>query len=403
MKKISKIGLAFEALVLVALICMASIYFTGGIDANFMIAGAIVVVAFASFRMPYAAYETIPVDQVRAALTNATVAIYKERPVVKSFLRSFFPVTTATSKYISIEVQRGTETMAVDVIRGAGSNKNQVTRSTRKTFLPPYFKESFNMNELDVYDTALLSASPDLLRNLAADAAEETQKIIDKIDRSYEKQCADAMLSGIISVNAGDNIDFRRKAASIVDTSSEYFSNNSNDPDLAFIRAGKFLREQGKINANGRYCVILGEGAFQALINNTIFQNKHDRKNIDLGAILPAQMSTSGASYHGYISVGSYVYDLWTYPEVYADSNGTLTPYIDDDKMIVTSYTPNFNFTYAQVPQLIGYVSPMTIRQGFYMMEYLDPRNLNHVVDIMTAGVANPYAIDQVFTQKVKS
>ena len=43
---------------------------------------------------------------------------------VPSFLRSFFPVKTTASKYVSIEVQRGTEYAAVDVLRGTDGNRN---------------------------------------------------------------------------------------------------------------------------------------------------------------------------------------------------------------------------------------------------------------------------------------
>lgn len=381
-----------------------SAYLTGEVMTEFVIGGVVLGLVFAalSVKLPVAAFETVPVDQVRAAITNSMVAFYQEKPVVKSFLRSFFPAKTSTSKYISIEVQRGTEKLAVDITRGTGANRNQVTKSTVKTFLPPFYSEEFNVNELEIYDVAYGSLDPGTMRNLALEQADVVARMIDKIDRSYEKQIADVVQTGIVTLTNHDSIDFRRQAGSMVDDGgTTYWNNNSNDPGVAFEDAGKWLREQGKIQANGRYAVILGSKALNDLLNNTIFQNKYDRKNIDLGAILPPSMSTSGASYHGYVSAGSYVFDLWTYPEVYLDANGVIQSYITENMMIVMPYTPNFNFVYGMVPQLPGVVTPMTLKEGFYTLEYVDPKLMNHAQRVMSAGVAVPTAVDQIYTRVV--
>jgi hypothetical protein len=279
-----------------------------------------------------------------------------------------------------------------------------MTKSTVKTFLPPYFNEEYFVNELEVYDVAYGTQNATQMRNLAVEQANAIGKIIDKIDRSYEKQCADVLQTGIVSLYSGDNIDFRREAASLVNNSGEYWNNNANDPDVSFERAGKFLRERGKLQSGpgSRYMCLLGGKAFQDLMNNSIFKSKHDLKDINLGGIIPAEFNTDGASYHGFISVGSYIYDLWTYPEVYDHpTTGVSTPYIDLTNMIVTNYNPNFKFVYGMVPQIPGLVVPMTVKQGFYTLEYIDGKHMNHGQKIMSAGVAVPVAVNQVYTEKV--
>jgi Phage major capsid protein E len=404
MKKIFSLSMGLTFLVILTLSMATSMYFVGEINADFIVGGFGVAFLLALTPKQVALFETIPIDQVRAAQTNAMVALYNERPVVKSFLRSFFPTETSTSKFISIEVQKGNEKIAVDVVRGAGSNLNQVTKSTVKTFLPPYFNEEYFVNELEIYDVAYGTMNPAQMRNLAVDQANAIGKIIDKIDRSYEKQCADVLQTGIVSLKSGDNIDFRREADSLIDNSGEYWNNNSNDPDVSFERAGKFLRERGKLQSGpgSRYMCLLGGKAFQDLINNSIFKSKHDLKDINLGGIIPAEFNTDGASYHGYISVGSYIYDLWTYPEVYNHPDtGVLTPYVDLTNMIVTNYNPNFKFVYGMVPQLPGLVVPMTVKEGFYTLEYVDTKQMCHGQKIMSAGVAVPVAVNQIYTEKV--
>lgn len=396
--------MAFVEMSLFATLALAvSYWLTGDVVEWSAIIGVVASILFAMTKKESALFETIPVENVRAAITNSMVEVFRERVQVKDFLSSFFPTKTSTTKYVSWEVQRATEPAAVDVIRGTGSNYNQVTKSTMKTILPAFYSEEFSANDLEVYDVAIGSLNPGLMRQLAEEMAYESSLIVDKIQRSYQKQKADLLQTGIAQFSAHDTVDFRRKAAPKVDDATQYFSDTTKDPDLAFARAGKFLREEGKLQAapGTRYVAILGEKAFMDLMNNPIFKSKHDLKHIDLGTILPAEMSTSGASSHGYISVGNYIYDLWTYPEIYEDSNGTKTPYIATTNMIVTTYRPNFSFVYGMVPQLQGLVTPMTIREGFYMLEYLDPKKMNHGVKIMSAGIGMLTGVDQVYTQKV--
>lgn len=365
------------------------------------IIGALFIVGSQSGR----ANETISITEVRGAVTNTMIDFYQERPQVKSFLRSFFPSTTANTKLISIEVERGTEKLAVDIIRGTGSRHNKNTRSTVNTILPPYYSEEFNINELAIYDSAYGTLNVGQLRNLAAEQMELAAKVIDKVERSYEKQCADVLQTGIATFAEHESIDFRRKASSMVNNPAQYWDNPANDWHLPFENAGKFLREQGKIQTakGSAYVVILGGKALTSLFSNDDFREERDLRHMDLGTIIPAEMGVDGASYHGRLSVGNYLFDLWSYPEVYEDANGNIVSYIDEKNMIVTTYSPRFKFVYGMVPQLPGIVSPLTMKQGFYTLEYIDPKMMNHAQRIMSAGLAVPVAVDQVYTQQVTS
>lgn len=351
------------------------------------------------------ANESISITEARGAVTNTMVDFYRERPQVKSFLRSFFPSTTATTKLISIEVERGTEKLAVDIIRGTGSRHNQNTKSTVKTLLPPYYSEEFNINELEIYDVAYGTMNVAQLRNLAAEQADAASKLIDKIDRTYEKQCADVLQTGIATFKEHESIDFRRKAASMINNPAQYWDNPANNWHTPFENAGKFLREQGKIQTSkgSAYVTILGAKALASLLINEDFRKERDLRNMNVGEIIPAEMGVEGASYHGRLSVGNYLFDLWSYPEVYEDSNGNTVSYIDEKNMIVTTYSPRFKFVYGMVPQIPGIVTPLTLKQGFYTLEYIDPKMMNHAQRIMSAGVAVPVAVDQVYTQQVTS
>jgi hypothetical protein len=346
------------------------------------------------------AMETITIDAARGAFTNAVVAVYNERTTPTAFLRSFFPNVISRTKLVSIDVKRGTEKIAVDVLRGTGANMNSKKRSTLKTLQPPLYKEGFNVNELDIYDTAFATLDPGLMANLATEAAEELLEVRNKIDRAYEKQCADVLVTGVITLANGDNIDFKRKAASLVDDGTDWLDNTV-DPVLALQAGGRFIREVGK-SQGGTYNVIMGGDALNAMINNTIFKSKYDLKNITNGEIREPQRNALGASLHGRVSAGSYSFNVWTYPEGYETANGTFTYYIPNDVIIILPEVTSFKTVFGLVPQLPG-MTPMTSTQaGAYILhEYLDEREVNHTQEVHSAGVSIPVAIDQIYTAKV--
>lgn len=345
---------------------------------------------------------SIGLEFARSAMTNAIVAVYKESISPTSFLRSFFPSKFSLTKYVSIEVTRDTEKIAVDIFRGTGTNLNRKSKSTLKTFLPPLYGEGHNVNELDIYDTAFGTLDPKLISQLANESAEVLIAYKNKIDRAYEKQCADVLNSGIITLVNGDNINFNRKAGSIVDGGSgTYWTVDTVDPMVALEDAANFLREEGK-TVSGTFNVIMGGSALNAMKNNPIFQAKYDIKNITLGEIHEPQRMSNGGTLHGRVSAGSYIFIIWTYPQGYRNSSNVFTKYIPDTDFICLPEVTEFSTEYALVPQLPGLNPLVSTGAGEYVFnEYIDYANRNHRQEILSAGVAVPKAIDTIYTRKV--
>jgi hypothetical protein len=347
-------------------------------------------------------YETIGLDAARGAFTNAVVTVYREKTTATSFLRSFFPNVFSRTKLVSFDVRRGTEKIAVDILRGTGSNLNKKTRSSLKTIEPPLYAEGFNVNELDLYDTAFGTLDPSVMASVALEAADTLDECRMKIERSKEKQCADILNSGIITLESGDNLDFKRKAESLVDGGSgTYWTVATVDPDVIMQAAGDFLRQKGKMQGNV-INVIMGVSAYNAFTNNPIRQNKLDIRRADFGMLNMPQRNSIGGSYHGQVSAGSYVFNIWTYNEGYENASGTFVKYVEDTDCIFLPEKPNFKFAHAIVPQLPG-MAPMATTEGgeYYFNEYVDVKNRNHVQEILSAAVAIPTAVDQIYTAKV--
>lgn len=339
----------------------------------------------------------IPAVDHRGVYTKTLVEFFNEKPVATSFLRSFFPSKTTMSREISIEVIRGTEKVAVDVLRGTNGNYNKFDKSSEKIFLPPFFDEWFALNELDLYDEVMANPSARLTAKLVETQADKMEKLRNKILRAYENQCAQALTSGIITLVSGDNIDFKRKSGSMVDLGAgNYWADTDIDPTTSIVAGCQFLRKEGKIQG-GIVNMICGSTAISHFLNNTAIQNKAEKYSMKLTDLNMARQNAVGGVYHGRFSMDSYLVDVWSYPEFYENSAGTLVPYIDDKDAILIPEKPNFNLSFGAVPQL-QQNGGFPQRGEFLVQDFVDFRQTVHEMHIKSAGVSIPVGVDQIYT-----
>jgi len=346
----------------------------------------------------------IPASQAKALFTQMLIDVYQERIAPPTFLRSFFPDKFTPTKYVSIEVERMGENVAVDVMRGTEGNRNTFSKSTEKIYYPPFYREFFDATNEDLYDRVLGSegsTNTQLFTALLNRVADRLQALQDKIERRKELQCAQVLFGdGVVTMKNGDNIDFGRKAASIVNTPSQYFAAN-NDPFAVFQNGCKFIRENGRTN-DAVFNAILGETALTNLLANTKFTARQNLFNMALDQVIGPVRNATGASYHGTITAGSYKVQLWAYPQSYKDPDtGTTTQYVDAKKLTIIPVNPRFVMAHCAVPQLIDQPG-QTPQQGPYVIgNYKDPRKVADEFDIQSAFVAVPVAVDQIYTQQV--
>lgn len=356
---------------------------------------------------------TIPVSQAAGIFTQSLLDVYKEVTRPTALLRSFFPSDETGSKFISTEVQRGSEKVAADVLRGTAGNRNTFGRSTQKIYLPPYFREFFDATDLDFYDRLIGDAGGSVDDKTFAEwvneVAEKIQLLQDKIERAQEVQCAQVLQTGIVTMVNGDNIDFKRKAASIVDVNvaGDYWSVTASATPIADLLAGcNFLRNTGKATG-GTFNLLMGGDAYNALLKTDEIKTRGDIRSFDLQAISGPQRNAQGGALHGEISVGSYKLRIWTYPQA-REVSGTMTPYIDENKAIIIPLIPRFKMGFAAVPHIMRDKSRaefpefiMNQRGAFHIGNYVDHISEAHVFDIKSASLPVPVAVDQIYTLQV--
>tara|TARA_R110002167_G_scaffold110087_4_gene280336 strand:+ start:2823 stop:3890 length:1068 start_codon:yes stop_codon:yes gene_type:complete len=352
---------------------------------------------------------TISTQDARGVFTKALIAVYKERTAPTAFLRSFFTTKEVGTLELSIEVQRGTEKIAVDVERGTEGNRNQFSKSSEKIFVPPYYKEYFDATELDFYDRLFTSnGTVDVVTfgQWMETVVEKLGMLQDKIERSYELQASQVLETGIVTLNSGDNIDFKRKATSLVALAGgALWSAGTSNPYTDLKNGATEIRTKGKSMGN-IFNVILGDSAMSAFFNNTVVKERADIRRISLDAIRTPQKNSVGGVLHGEVSAGAYIFRLWTYPEYYDTEAATNLPYMNTNKVVIMPENPKFILGFAGVPQLLGKKADVgagiSAKRGAYLVgEYLDERNTSHVIEIKSAGIAIPVAVDQLYTAKV--
>ncbi len=343
---------------------------------------------------------TISTTDAQGLFTKKLIAVYKEKNTPTNFLRTFFPTVESPTLEVSIEVQRGFEKVAVDVVRGTDGNRNSFSKSTEKIFIPPYYREWMDATQLQLYDrlygaTEIGDAIFSAYINSVADALLTLQQ---KIERSYELQCAQVLETGVVTLLAEQSIDYKRKPASMVDPGTgNYFANAATDP-FAQLEAGcKFLRQVGKAGGN-MFQALVGAQALSDLLTNANFLKRQNLFSMALDAVQSPQMGATGATYHGTLTCGAYKVQLWAYPQYY-DLSGTSTPYLNDKKVTIIPMNPNFKMAFGAVPQLLQ-PNTVPVMGAFVFNEYPDKWNAAHKMDIKSAGLAVPIAVDQIFTLK---
>jgi hypothetical protein len=355
--------------------------------------------------------QNIPIVEARALYTTDLIDVYKSRPKPTGFLRSLGKEKESSSKYVSIEVSRAYEAIAVSVERGTEGNRNKMAASSNKTFEPPYFREYYDITELSHYDYMFGANSSSISSGTYGDfvdeAADKMGMLQDKIDRAYEKQWADVIQNGTIELLGVEEtvlIDFKRKSESMVSlTGSDQWT--SADPVISLKAGCIFLRTVGKAMDDTFIC-IMDDLSLQALIDSTEVQNRGKIYNYALDTLSPPIRKSTGYAIHGAISVGSWRVILATYPQYYDApvfgaggiiTGYTSTPYIQPKTAILMPQNPEFVMGFGAVPQLVG--PGMQPVKGKYLFgDYVDQRLSKHVFDIKSAGVAIPKAIDQIYT-----
>lgn len=338
--------------------------------------------------------------------TTDIVSKYSDHRKPKSFGRSFFKEVETASKLASMIAQRGMNLIASDIMRGSRGNLNVFDKSTQNLTLPPYFNEFFNMVELDSYDALYVDgiANKITFGKFLDEVAEKMNWCMDIIDRRYELQCWQLFLLGLVVLNNGQNLKSGRKGASLVDLTNTFYWNQSGvDPNTAMLAGATYLNEIGKMEGDTVH-VIFGSKAWEAFRNNPLVIQRALQVQWGTETIQPAIRNSTGASYHGQFSIGSFNFRAWTYVDFYEIDNGdgttTKIPFMDTNKIVMVPDVPQNVLTYTAVPQLLT-TGQTPVKGKFQVWDAVSEFKDAHYMGVKSAGFPALGGIDQVYTAQV--
>lgn len=360
---------------------------------------------------------SLTTQQAEGLLLKSAIKKYVEQRMPTTHIRGFFARQTYDSTTISLEIMRDNDYAAVDVMRGTNGNLNEATRWSAKEILPPMYHEKFNINGLRNYERAMgemaSSASAAQRAALANEIAMMLVKLNNKIIRAEEIQCTQALETGVVTLVNGDSIDYKRKADSLVDAANlgGYWTTTTTDIEKQLQTAGEFIREQGA-NSTGVLDITMSGQAWIALQKTSFFKDKANFNKVTLLSIGNPQ-NRNGANFHGQITAGSFIFNIWTYDGTYLlDVNGvaTRTRLTDQTKVIITpTEGSQFELSYGAVDQIVkssgaSSVSGLQVAKGvadYYVWDNIDTNNLVHTMHMTSAPVARLITVDQVYTMKI--
>lgn len=353
---------------------------------------------------------------VRYAQANFSLALQKKvesLPKVDLGFKNWFPDQIESTRGFEFYVEKYGRDVAVDITRG---EKGEVVReddSTQKGFTPPFFEKMYHFSAQEEYEPIFGIDDATVSNSIYKELVNKTAKGLVRIDNSFarreELQRAQALLTGIVTLKNGDNIDFKRNAASLVAYDASFgWDVDANNPEVIIIQLIEEMIKEGKVDATQPFDIIAGSNAFSAFKNNPVRQKQGDIKDQDymtLSTGAPMKDLTPQGSY----SAGNYRVNFWGYTGYYDDPDtGITTSYMDADKIIILPRAVPFKQVYCGTDgwsgdPMVNSSRPKVIKAKRNIMKLRDIHACSEYYVMRTSTVPSLYQVNWVGTAQVTS
>lgn len=312
--------------------------------------------------------------------TLRMIELYRDQAPAPLFLQGFFQSPARNfhaSEDVTIDIERDDEDVAIVITSlKAGPRQNEASQFTNKRFTPPIFDEEAAIASFDQIvrrPGVDPFQDPDYMANAAEEAFGVFNKLTRKIRRSIELMASQVLQTGTLTLRdqagvALYTLDFAHRSAHRPNASVNWgtvVSDARTDVPLTDLaNLANLIRRNGKSRPSR---LIFGERAWSDFSSHPQVQALLDRRNIMVGEIAPQLVGADGAVFQGYIWIGQYRYELWTYDGYYRDpQTGNHTAYVGTDKVIMLSEGTRLDLTWGAIPMLRQPTAPA--------MQFLPPR-----------------------------
>jgi hypothetical protein len=296
--------------------------------------------------------------------TTQLIDMYlEEEATAPMFLAGLFrspPQNFHTTEDVEMDIQRDDESVAIVVTDlSVGPRRSENTLYTNKKFTPPIYDEEGAVSSFDMIKRQPGQnpfASPDYAANATRMAFALYRKLELRIRRAIELMASQVLQTGALTlINqqgvALYNLNFQPKATHMVTVTTTWATNGSTGAPLVDLTAmAGVIRRDGKAEPKR---ALFGESAFQRFLANADVVKALDVRRMETAAIAPVARG-QGATFQGWVWLGHYRIELWTYDGFYKHpQTGVLTPFIDTDNVIMTA-DGRLDLTFGAIPMIVA-------------------------------------------------
>lgn len=331
------------------------------------------------------------------------------------FLSSFFKTTEedyTDAEFIDLDIVRGSEEVA-PVIRNLGDGAVTIADDvfTGKSVKPPVYSLDRPVNIFDLMKRQPgeneYSAIGTWYARLFNILKRAFVLMFGMLKRSVELQASQVLQTGTITLTddkgvAAYTLDFMAKDTHIKEVTTKWDQTGA-DPIEDLKAVMDAIRTDGFVEAT---TAIMGAAAFDKFISNDKVAKQFEKDKLNLGSLSP-RLVNKGAKYQGYLEMGAYRLDIFTYNGRYQEF-GTKEPkkFVDDNKVIILADVEDLDFrcVYGGVPSL-GMDAPFTeivpetvTYEGgirFHNRAYKDQKANTYTAETTVRPICIPVSIDR--------
>lgn len=346
--------------------------------------------------------------------TIKLIDMYVERSTAPMYLAGFFrspPENFHTTEDIEIDIQRDDEQVAIVINDlSVGPRKNESSLYTNKRFRPPIFDEEGHVSAFDTIkrqpgQTPFMS--PDYAANATKAAFEIFRRLELKIRRAVELMAAQVLQTGqltLIDQNgvAQYSLNFQPKSTHMVTVATTWALDGSTGDPLADLASlATVVRRDGKMEPKR---LTFGESAWVRFLANAKVQKALDVRRMETAQVAPVARG-QGATFQGWVWIGHYRFEMWTYDGFYKhQQTGAATPYVDTDNVIMDS-DGRLDLTFGAIPiitppdqRALPFLPPRIASEGrgldLTTNAWVTPNGKHVMVSAGTRPLTIPTAID---------
>lgn len=347
--------------------------------------------------------------------TTRLIELYLEEASAPMFLSGFFkspPRNFHNSEKVEIDIIRDDEDVAIvvqDLSTGARNNENSLY--SNKAFTPPILWEKGSVHAF-TQTQRVAGVDPFQDPRYGAQAVEETfrmyRKLERKVRRTVEMMASQVFADGSLTLTdaAGTalyTLDFQAKSTHLVTTGTTWATGGGTGDPLADLTSlAQVVRRDGKKQPTK---LVFGSSAFQRFLANADVKERLDNRAMNVGQVAP-QTRGEGATFQGFVWIGHYRFEMWTYDGFYRDPvSGNHVSYVNDDHVLMLCDDGRLDLTYGAIPRIVspdprvqsflpGRISSESAGIDLNPWAYVSADGTNVTVETGTRPLTIPTAID---------